>query len=78
MYNNYTQYSVEVINIAKITIREMRERKRVTQAELAKVLGITPGAVSLWECGRREPDIDCLKAMARYFGCTVDDLIKSD
>lgn len=39
-------------------IRELRERKHMTQLELARVLNISDKTVSKWETGRGYPDMD--------------------
>lgn len=56
-------------------IRRIRVEKGFSQLEFAMAMGVTQGAVSHWETGRRKPDIDDLKRMAELLGCKVDDLI---
>lgn len=56
-------------------IKRIRVLKNITQQEMAAALGISPAAISHWETGRRKPDVDDLIAIARFFGCKVDDLI---
>ncbi len=56
-------------------IRKLREKRGLSQIEFATALGVTPGAVSHWENGRRKPGIDDLAKMAQILGCKVDDLI---
>ena len=56
-------------------IKRIRVLKNITQQEMASALGISPAAISHWETGRRKPDVDDLIAIARFFGCKVDDLI---
>lgn len=56
-------------------IRKMREARGLTLTEFATAMGVTPGAVSHWENGRRKPGIDDLAKMARLLACKVDDLI---
>ena len=34
-------------------LREIRERRALTQAELASLLGVSPSLVTQWERGRR-------------------------
>ena len=47
-----------------------------SQVEAAKVLGVRPSAVSKWERGEAKPRIERLPAMAKLYGCTVEDLLK--
>lgn len=56
------------------TIRELREAAGLTQLQLANALGITPGAVYSWERGRNEPKASQLRALARFFGVSMDDI----
>ena len=56
-------------------IRKMREARGLTLTEFATAMGVTPGAVSHWENGRRKPDIDDLVRIAQLLNCKVDDLI---
>ena len=37
------------------TIKNLREKKRITQAELADMLGVSSKAVSKWETGKGLP-----------------------
>ena len=56
-------------------IRRYRKLLGLTQEELADKLGMTQAAISRFETGDRKPDVDDLIAIARFFGCKVDDLI---
>lgn len=62
----------------EISIRTKRVAAKLTQAELAKRLGVYQGAVSQWESGMTNPKLDKLKAMAELFGCTLDELLRED
>ena len=46
-------------------IKEAREEKGITQARLAKAIGITPSFVSRIEAGDREVSLELLRRMAR-------------
>lgn len=56
-------------------IRRYRKLLGLTQEELAVKLGMTQAAISRFETGDRKPDVDDLIAIAKFFGCKVDDLI---
>ena len=56
-------------------LQELRKQKGLTQEELAKALFVSRTAVSKWESGRGYPNIDSMKAIALYFGITVDELL---
>ena len=54
------------------TIRELRERAGLTQAQLAARIGVTVGTVSGWERRINEPRASQLRALARVFGVSMD------
>ncbi len=56
-------------------IKKLRERKGITQSELAEVLLVTPQSVSRWENGLAYPDIEKLPHIACFFGVTIDSLM---
>ena len=56
-------------------IRELREKKRLTQAELAEKLFISDKTVSKWENGKGYPDITLLEPIAQVFGVSVAELL---
>lgn len=58
-------------------LQTLRKAKGLTQEELAASLFVSRAAVSKWESGRGYPNIDSLKAIAGYFGVTVDELLNS-
>ena len=44
----------------------------MTQADLAEQLGISKSAISMYERGAREPELDLLQRMADLFGVSVN------
>jgi len=56
-------------------LRELRESKGLKQKELAAQLGLTEGAIGLYEIGRRNPPIDTLNKLADFFDVSVDYLL---
>ena len=59
-------------------LQELRKHKGLTQEKLAELLFVSRTAVSKWESGRGYPNIDSLKAIARFFGVTIDELLSGD
>ncbi len=58
-------------------LRELRERRDMTQEELAKRAKITRSHLSLLEGGhRKNPSIDILKKLARALGVPVTELLE--
>ena len=56
-------------------ISALRTEEGITQARLAEVLNYSDKAVSKWERGESLPDVIVLKAIADYFGVSVDYLL---
>lgn len=56
-------------------IKHFREEKKISQSELAEKLNITRQAVSNWECGKTEPDIETLHKISDIFEITIEELI---
>ncbi len=54
---------------------ELRKMRKMTQEDLAKALGVSRGAVSMWEIDQRTPDPSTLQRIANYFGVSVDYLL---
>ena len=62
-------------HITGITIKQLRETKALTQAQLAHILGITAKAVSKWETGKGLPDITLIRPRAKALGVSVSELM---
>ena len=56
-------------------IAALRKNAHLSQAELARALGVSPSAVGMYEQDRREPSAAGLVALARIFGVTTDYLL---
>lgn len=59
-------------------LQELRKQKGLTQEELANALFVSRTAVSKWESGRGYPNIDSLKAIAKLFSVTIDELLSGE
>lgn len=59
-------------------LQELRKKKGLTQEELAAILFVSRTAISKWESGRGYPNIDSLKAIAAFYGVTIDQLLSGD
>lgn len=51
-------------------IKELREKKGITQKELANALNVTQTAITYWETGKREPSAEIIEKIATYFDVT--------
>lgn len=59
-------------------IKELRQEKGIKQLDLAKAINVSQATMSEYESGRYEPDVRALKAIADYFGVTVDYIVGGD
>ena len=59
-------------------LQELRKKKGLTQEELAQALFVSRAAISKWESARGYPNIDSLKAIAKYFRISIDELLSGD
>lgn len=53
-------------------IKNLRLSKTMTQADLARRLGITKSMISAYESGTRQPSYETLVKLAAYFNVTMD------
>lgn len=59
------------------TMRIAREKKGVTQKQLARIVGVAPSTVANWENGNREPtSIDLLCRVADALDFSLDMLVR--
>ena len=63
------------MNQVSTTIKLLRTEKGINQEQLAEQLHVTRQAVSSWETGKTQPDIDTLTRIAVYFDVSVERLI---
>jgi len=59
-------------------IRELREKSKMTQQQLADLLGVSDKTVSKWETGKGYPDITLLEPIADAFRISVTELISGN
>lgn len=59
-------------------IRRLRERKQLTQEELAERIHVSGKTVSKWETGRGYPDISLLGPLAEALGISVIELLSGE
>lgn len=59
-------------------ITELRNKRKLTQQELADKVGITRATYAQYELGRRTPDYDTLIKLAKFYKVTVDYLLGNE
>lgn len=63
------------MNKVNTMIKVLRTEQRLSQEQLAEQLNVTRQAVSNWETGKTQPDIETLTQLAEYFDVSVEQLI---
>ena len=56
-------------------IKRLREAQGMKQDELAEALGVTAGAVSLWESDKRSMNVKQADKLAHVLGVTLNELV---
>lgn len=61
-----------------LNIKYLREKKKLTQQELADELNVSRSTIAGYEAEGKQPSIDKLSKISDYFGVTLDQLVKQD
>ncbi|WP_434310215.1 helix-turn-helix domain-containing protein [Hominifimenecus sp. rT4P-3] len=61
-----------------IFLRELRKEKKLTQEQLAEILGVTNRSVSRWENGVNLPDFDLVIEIANYFDVSIEEFLDGE
>lgn len=59
-------------------LQTLRKQRGLTQEEAAAALYVSRTAISKWESGRGYPSIDSLKAIAKFYSVTMDELLSGE
>lgn len=59
-------------------IKKLREKNKLTQAELAEQLDVSSKAVSKWETGKGLPDLTLLAPLSKALGVSILELMAGD
>ena len=60
------------------TIRQLREKRNLTQAELGEKIGVSSKTVSKWETAKGLPDISLLLPLAQALGISLIELMNGE
>ena len=66
------------IYITGTTIKCLREKKDLTQTQLADMLGVSSKAVSKWETAKGLPDVSLIEPLANALGVSVIELMSGN
>ena len=59
-------------------LQEVRRKNRLSQEELAEMLGVSRQAVSKWELGEGYPEVEKLLVLARRLNLSLDRLLDNE
>ncbi len=59
-------------------IAKCRKEKKMTQQELAELLGVTDKSIGNWENGRNMPDLSLFKPLCDELGITINELLSGE
>lgn len=58
-----------------MSLKDLREKRGFTQAQLADRINVTPASISLWESGKSRPLRKYRAALCQVLGCTEQELM---
>jgi len=65
-------------NQGLVGLKIIRKQKKLNQLKIAMDLNISREVISYYENGKRNPDIEMLKTLSRYFNVSIDFLINGE
>ncbi len=64
------------MEVESLSVKELRIKAELTQAQLAKKMNVDQSCVSLWESRKTRPAKKLHKKLARVLGCTINELFE--
>ena len=64
--------------VTSTTIKNLREKRNLTQADLAERLGVSSKTISKWETAKGLPDVSLLQPLAQALGISVIELMNGE
>ena len=61
-----------------LRIRTMRKSRQMTQEDLARAIGQSTSSITMYETGRREPDLETMEALADVFNVPLISLVSDE
>lgn len=62
----------------KDMLKYLRSRENLSQSELSEKLGLSKSTISMYEVGKREPDLETLELIADFFNVDMNFLLGKD
>ena len=72
------QVKVEEIDYHNENLKEARLKSGISQKDLAESIGVAKSTYSLYESGKREPNVDTIKKIASSLNVSADTLLGID
>lgn len=64
--------------VTGVTIKSLREKQKLTQAQLAEKIGVSSKTISKWETAKGLPDITLLQPLAQALNISVIELMSGE
>ena len=64
--------------VTSTTIRALREKRNLTQAELADRIGVSSKTISKWETAKGLPDVSLLQPLAQALNISLIELMNGE
>jgi DNA-binding XRE family transcriptional regulator/desulfoferrodoxin (superoxide reductase-like protein) len=64
--------------VTSATIKQLREARKLTQAELAERIGVSSKTISKWETAKGLPDVSLLQPLAQALGISLIELMNGE
>lgn len=61
-----------------LRLKQLRTKRKMSQSELGKIIGVSPSTIGMYEQERRIPEVNTLKKLASFFNVSIDYLLGSD
>ena len=58
-----------------VRLKELREKNKLSQHDISKILDITRPQYSLYETGKRDIPVDLLRILAKYYKTSIDYIV---
>lgn len=59
-----------------MVIRTARKARGYTQEQLARLMGVSQGAITQWENGTTHPSFALIPKLASVLGISIDDIVR--
>lgn len=64
--------------MVKTRLRELRNERALTLAQVADAVGVNYRTISQYELGVNEPDIETIKQLCAFFGVSADYFLRME